>query len=121
MEVEQAGLGLAPGVEVEHAAGEHEQIGGAFDQRRAAAEARAALAPLKKKATDAESQVNKLTEEKRKIEAKLADPALYSGPSDKLQKLQIDLGVVDKKLSAAEEAWLEHLEAYESAAAEAGV
>ncbi|WP_114858161.1 ABC-F family ATP-binding cassette domain-containing protein [Azospirillum brasilense] len=91
------------------------------DQRRAAAEARAALAPLKKKATDAESQVNKLTEEKRKIEAKLADPALYSGPSDKLQKLQIDLGVVDKKLSAAEEAWLEHLEAYESAAAEAGV
>ncbi|OYD84258.1 MULTISPECIES: ABC-F family ATP-binding cassette domain-containing protein [Azospirillum] len=91
------------------------------DQRRAAAEARATLAPLKKKATDAESQVNKLTEEKRKIEAKLADPALYSGPSDKLQKLQIDLGVVDKKLSAAEEAWLEHLEAYESAAAEAGV
>ena len=91
------------------------------DQRRAAAEARAALAPLKKKATDAESQVNKLTEEKRRIEAKLADPALYSGPSDKLQKLQIDLGVVDKKLSVAEEAWLEHLEAYESAAAEAGV
>ena len=91
------------------------------DQRRAAAEARAALAPLKKKATDAESQVNKLTEEKRRIEAKLADPALYSGPSDKLQKLQIDLGVVDKKLSAAEESWLEHLEAYESAAAEAGV
>ncbi|QCO16448.1 ABC transporter ATP-binding protein (plasmid) [Azospirillum brasilense] len=91
------------------------------DQRRAAAEARATLAPLKKKATDAESQVNKLTEEKRKIEAKLADPALYSGPSDKLQKLQIDLGVVDKKLSAAEEAWLDHLEAYESAAAEAGV
>ncbi|MDQ2104540.1 ABC-F family ATP-binding cassette domain-containing protein [Azospirillum isscasi] len=91
------------------------------DQRRAAAEARAALAPLKKKATDAESQVNKLAEEKRKIETKLADPALYSGPSDKLQKLQIDLGVVDKKLSAAEEAWLEHLEAYETAAAEAGV
>ncbi len=91
------------------------------DQRRAAAEARAALAPLKKKAADAESLVNKLTEEKRKIEAKLADPALYSGPSDKLQKLQIDLGVVDKKLSAAEEAWLEHLETYESAAAEAGV
>ncbi|CCC99977.1 protein of unknown function (plasmid) [Azospirillum baldaniorum] len=28
---------------------------------------------------------------------------------------------MDKKLSAAEEAWLEHLEAYESAAAEAGV
>ena len=91
------------------------------DQRRAAAEARATLAPLKKKASDAESQVNKLSEEKRKIEAKLADPALYSGPSDKLQKLQIDLGAVEKKLAAAEESWLEVLEAYESAAAEAGV
>ena len=91
------------------------------DQRRAAAEARASLAPLKKKATDAEALVHKLTEEKRKIETKLADPTLYTGPSDKLQKLQIDLGVVDKKLSAAEESWLELLEAYESAAAEAGV
>ncbi|MBP2294420.1 ATP-binding cassette subfamily F protein 3 [Azospirillum rugosum] len=91
------------------------------DQRRAAAEARATLAPLKKKATDAESLVNKLSEEKRKIEAKLADPALYSGPSDKLQKLQIDLGLVEKKLATAEESWLEFLEAYESAAAEAGV
>ncbi|MFD1624316.1 ABC-F family ATP-binding cassette domain-containing protein [Azospirillum griseum] len=90
------------------------------DQRRAAAESRAALAPLKRKATDAEALVNKLTEEKRKIEAKMADPALYTGPADKLTKLQIDLGTVDKKLASAEETWLEALEAYETAAAEAG-
>jgi ATP-binding cassette, subfamily F, member 3 len=90
------------------------------DQRRAAAESRAALAPLKRKATDAETLVNKLTEEKRKIEAKMADPALYTGPADKLTKLQIDLGVVDKKLASAEETWLEALEAYETAAAEVG-
>jgi ATP-binding cassette, subfamily F, member 3 len=90
------------------------------DQRRAAAESRAALAPLKRKATDAEALVNKLTEEKRKIEAKMADPALYTGPADKLTKLQIDLGVVDKKLASAEETWLEALEAYETAAAEVG-
>jgi len=91
------------------------------DQRRAAAEARTALAPLKRKATDAEALVTKLSEEKRKIEAKMADPALYSGPSDKLTKLQIDLGTVEKKLATAEESWLEALELYESAAAEAGV
>ncbi|WP_207458825.1 ABC-F family ATP-binding cassette domain-containing protein [Azospirillum sp. SYSU D00513] len=91
------------------------------DQRRAAAEARSALAPLKRKAADAESLVNKLTEEKRKIETKLADPALYDGPSDKPQKLQIELGTVEKKLASAEESWLEALEAYENAAAEAGV
>lgn len=91
------------------------------DQRRAAAEARTALAPLKRKATDAEALVTKLSEEKRKIEAKMADPALYSGPSDKLTKLQIDLGTVEKKLATAEETWLEALELYESAAAEAGV
>ncbi len=90
------------------------------DQRRAAAESRAALAPLKRKATDAEALVNKLTEEKRKIEAKMADPALYTGPADKLTKLQIDLGTVDKKLASAEETWLDALEAYETAAAEAG-
>ncbi|MGF7177121.1 ABC-F family ATP-binding cassette domain-containing protein [Azospirillum doebereinerae] len=91
------------------------------DQRRAAAESRASLAPLKRKATDAETLVNKLTEEKRKIEVKMADPALYTGPAEKLTKLQIDLGVVEKKLGSAEETWLEALEAYESAAAEAGV
>jgi ATP-binding cassette, subfamily F, member 3 len=90
------------------------------DQRRAAAESRAALAPLKRKATDAEALVNKLTEEKRKIEAKMADPALYTGPADKLTKLQIDLGVVDKNLASAEETWLDALEAYETAAAEVG-
>ncbi len=91
------------------------------DQRRASAEARVALAPLKKKATDAEALVTKLSAEKSKITAKLADPKLYEGSSDVLRALQIDLGVVEKKLTAAEEAWLEVLETYEAAAAEAGI
>ncbi|AWK86903.1 ABC-F family ATP-binding cassette domain-containing protein [Azospirillum thermophilum] len=90
------------------------------DQRRAAAETRAALAPLKRKATDAEALVTRLSEEKRKIETRLSDPALYDGPADTLTKLQIDLGAVEKKLAAAEESWLEALETYEMAAAEAG-
>ncbi|WP_448187259.1 ABC-F family ATP-binding cassette domain-containing protein [Azospirillum sp. sgz301742] len=91
------------------------------DQRRASAEARVALAPLKKKATDAETAVTKLSTEKAKIEAKLANPKLYEGPSEPLRKLQIDLGAVEKKLAAAEEVWLEALEVYEAAAAEAGI
>ena len=91
------------------------------DQRRAAAEARASLAPLKRKASDAETLVTKLTAEKRKLEEQLADPTLYNGSGDKPQKLQIELGTVEKKLAAAEESWLEAIEAYENAAAEAGV
>jgi ATP-binding cassette, subfamily F, member 3 len=91
------------------------------DQRRAAAEIRSQLAPLKRKATDAEARVEKLAKEKRTLEARLADPALYDGPADTVAKLQIDLGTVDKRLAAAEADWLEALEAYEAAADEAGL
>ncbi|MCW2245782.1 ATP-binding cassette subfamily F protein 3 [Azospirillum fermentarium] len=91
------------------------------DQRRASAEARAALAPLKRTVTDAEKRVTKLSGDKAKIEAKLADPALYTGPADALTKLQIELGSVQKKLAEAEDAWLTAADAYEAAAAEAGI
>jgi len=89
------------------------------DQRRAAAEARTRVAPLRKKATDAERVVEKLTAEKGKLDARLADPALYSGPGEVVAKLRIELGDLEKRLAAAEEDWLEMLEAYETAAAEA--
>ncbi|UEM05266.1 ABC-F family ATP-binding cassette domain-containing protein [Skermanella rosea] len=89
------------------------------DQRRAAAELRAALAPLKRKADDAEKLIAKLTRERQALETKLADPALYSGPADKVTKLQIDLGEVQKKLGAAEDTWMEALEALEAAESEA--
>lgn len=91
------------------------------DQRRASAEARAALAPLKRKAADAEKRVTRLSEDKAKIEAKLADPALYTGPADALTRLQIELGAVQKKLAEAEDEWLAAANAYEAAAAEAGI
>jgi ATP-binding cassette subfamily F protein 3 len=90
------------------------------DQRRAAAELRAALAPLRRKAEEAEKQIAKLEREKAALEAKLADPALYSGPSEKVTKLQIELGEVERRLAAAEEGWLEAQEALEAARAEAG-
>jgi ATP-binding cassette subfamily F protein 3 len=90
------------------------------DQRRAAAELRTQLAPLKRKADDLEKQIGKLTKERQALETKLADPALYEGPADKVRKLQIDLGEIEKKLRTAEDAWMEALEALETAEAEAG-
>jgi ATP-binding cassette, subfamily F, member 3 len=92
----------------------------AKDRRRAAAEARAQLAPLRKKVQDAEKRVHTLTDKKAAIETKLADPKVYGGPSAEVTKLQIDLGAVSKQLETAEEEWLMLAEEYETAAAEAG-
>ncbi|NVK17601.1 MAG: ABC-F family ATP-binding cassette domain-containing protein [Methylocystaceae bacterium] len=76
---------------------------------------RAAQAPLRKAAKEAEKQVEKLTAEKEKLEAKMADPKIYEGPSDKLQDLQIKLGEINNKLEEAEIAWLEAAEMLEEA------
>ncbi|MBN8900922.1 MAG: ABC-F family ATP-binding cassette domain-containing protein, partial [Rhodospirillales bacterium] len=48
------------------------------DDRRERAEARAALAPLRKQAKDAEARLAKLAAERAALEAKLADPKLYA-------------------------------------------
>ncbi len=74
---------------------------------------RAAQAPLRKKAKEAEKRVEKYTQEKEKLEAKLADPKVYEGPSDKLQALQIKLGEINNQLEEAEMEWLEAAEALE--------
>ena len=75
--------------------------------RKARAEARAATQHLRKAVQTAEKRVTKLTDEKSKLQEKLADPALYTAPSDDLTRLQIALGQVEKQLEEAEEAWLE--------------
>ena len=53
------------------------------------------------------------------MEIKIADPELYNGPADKVTKLQKDLGDIQKKLSAAENTWMEAHEALEAAESEA--
>ncbi|HSK41026.1 MAG TPA: ABC-F family ATP-binding cassette domain-containing protein [Arenibaculum sp.] len=90
------------------------------DQRRAAAELRAQLAPLRRKAEDAEKLIARLTRRRSNLEAELADPALYGGPSEKVSKLQIELGEVAKTLAATEEEWLDLHERLEAAQNEAG-
>ncbi|MGE5547893.1 MAG: ABC-F family ATP-binding cassette domain-containing protein [Solirubrobacterales bacterium] len=87
------------------------------DERRAAAEARAQLAPLRKKAQEAEKRLEKLHERQSALQAKLSDPKLYDGPADKVTQLQKELGEVENAVATAEAEWLEAHEALESAQA----
>jgi len=86
------------------------------DERRAAADLRAQLAPLRKKAQEAEKLVEKLSAKKAKLEGELADPKLYSGPADAITALKKSLAEVERDLGSAEEDWLFAQEAYEEAA-----
>ncbi len=87
------------------------------DQRRAAAEKRAELAPLKKAMVAAEKLVDKLTKEIAALDALLADPALYTRDPARAQSTAQQRGQLSKHLGEAEEAWLLATEAYEDAAA----
>jgi ATP-binding cassette subfamily F protein 3 len=89
-------------------------------QRRLAAERRAELAPLKKAMQAAEKQVEKLAADIARLDAELADPALYAA-AEKAQKTAQQRGQLAKRLGEAEELWLAATETYESAAAGADV
>lgn len=78
------------------------------DDRRERAEARLALAPLKKKAQAAEKRIAALAEERRKIEAKLADPTLYApGRLSEVTAANTRLAAIAREATMAEEEWLE--------------
>jgi ATP-binding cassette subfamily F protein 3 len=86
------------------------------DQRRASADARAAVAPLRKRLKAAETRIANLERERARIEAKLADPALYNGSgADGATALQIDLRTVKDGIAGAEQDWLEAQAALEEA------
>ncbi len=89
------------------------------DERRAAAEARVQLAPLRKKVTDAEKTLDSLTKRKAQIDAQLADPALYQGPAAKVTQLQKDAADLDKAMADAETRWMTAMEELETAQADA--
>ena len=84
-------------------------------QRRAAAERRAELAPLKKSMQAAEKAVEKVTTEIAKLDSALGDPALYATDPAKAKQLSIERGQLAKKLSEADDTWLHATDAYESA------
>ncbi|MCB8873786.1 ABC-F family ATP-binding cassette domain-containing protein [Acidisoma silvae] len=86
------------------------------DDRRERAEARAALAPLRKIAQDAEKRIAKLTADKEKIEGILADPGFYEKHGGaEITRGQQKLAAIARDIEAAEEAWLEAQGALEEA------
>jgi ATP-binding cassette subfamily F protein 3 len=76
------------------------------DKRRAAAEARAAVADLRKAIKTAETRLEKLTRKKQALEARLAEPEIYNGPTAALLALQLEHGALKQAIAEAEEAWL---------------
>ncbi len=88
------------------------------EQRRASANHRAGLAPLKKEMQMAQKTIERITGEIAKLDKLLADPTLYEGDAADAQAVNIERGQHTKRLAEAEEAWLLASDAYERAAHE---
>ena len=85
-------------------------------RRRAAAEKRQALAPLKRRLTRAEDKVHRLEAEKSGFLDALADPKLYQGDGgDRLMELRKRSAQLDKDLARAEATWAGLQEAWDRA------
>jgi ATP-binding cassette, subfamily F, member 3 len=89
----------------------------AQDARRQAADARAALAPLKKRVSKAETEIDRLNRQIAIIDTALADSRLYAKDAGRAQSLARERGELLRTREQAEAAWLEASEAYERAAA----
>ncbi len=86
------------------------------NERRERADARAALAPLRRQARDAEARLRRLAAERAAIEAKLADPELYaSGHTPEIAAANAKLAAIARLAAAAEAEWLAAEEALEAA------
>src|SRR5271165_1563034 len=92
------------------------EVGTKRDDRRERAEARAALAPLRKQARDAEARLAKLAAERAAIERKLADPALYApGRAGEIAATNARLAAITRLAASVEAEWLAAEEALEAA------
>jgi len=87
------------------------------EARKAAADARAAVAHLKKAVDDAERKIATLTAEMKTLEGRLADPDLSTRDMADLTSAH---GKAKAALAAAEETWMTAAETYETAKAAAG-
>jgi ATP-binding cassette subfamily F protein 3 len=89
------------------------------NDKKAAALARAQLAPLKKELDALEAKVARITKTLAEIDAALADPKMFKRPNEMVQ-LGKDRARAQDNLSKAEADWLEMAEKYETAKAGAG-
>ena len=85
------------------------------DQRRAAADRRVELAPLKKAMQVAEKRVEKIAGEVAKLDMILADAEIYARDPARAQAAVLERGRLAKSMSDAEEAWLLATQTYEDA------
>ncbi|MGH7211894.1 MAG: ATP-binding cassette domain-containing protein, partial [Acetobacteraceae bacterium] len=89
--------------------------GGRRDERRERAEARAAMAPLRRQARDAEARLERLAAERAAIERALADPRLYEAArGTEIEAVNASLGAIARLTAEAEAAWLAAQEALEA-------
>lgn len=95
---------------------DQEQVSKA-DQRKANADKRANLAPLRKKINEIEAITKKLETLIQALDAELADPKLYEKSPAKAAEKAKQRGEAAAKLAAAEEQWLELSSEYEEAMA----
>ncbi|UTW57354.1 ATP-binding cassette domain-containing protein [Kordiimonas sp. SCSIO 12603] len=81
--------------------------------RQNAAEARRKLAPFRRAVEKAETQLEKLSDQKAVLDKKLADPKLYeTGNENKVADLSLKASELEKKIEQAETAWMEAEETY---------
>ncbi|WP_119418626.1 ABC-F family ATP-binding cassette domain-containing protein [Desertibaculum subflavum] len=85
------------------------------EDRRSAADARSALAPLRKRAKAAEALIEKLDREKAALDARLADGATYADAA-KAADLARARAELEARIAAAEADWLAASEALETQA-----
>ena len=109
----------ARGDQASRAAREEGQPASARERRAAAAGRRQALAPLRNGARAAEKEVATLDAERARLEAQLADPALYADAA-RATALARRRGEVASALAAAEERWLALAEELEKAERDEG-
>jgi ATP-binding cassette subfamily F protein 3 len=88
-------------------------------RRRDEAAARERVAPLRKRAREAEALVERLNGERAALEAELAKPETYDGESDRVIELNRQRAEIAREIGVAEAAWLEAVEALETAAPKA--
>ncbi len=79
---------------------------GRKERRKAEAEARARTADLRRETAAAEKRLEALVAKRAKLEQKLADPAVYQGPTRDLMALQVKFGEIKREIAAAENAWV---------------
>jgi ATP-binding cassette subfamily F protein 3 len=90
---------------------------GRAEERRAAAQLRAELAPLRRRIGEAEATVGRLTGEIARIDAALSDPYLFSRDPAKAAALAKSRAEAAAALARAEEDWLAASAEYEAAMA----